>query len=106
MAFKKFDGYVAIIPATADTAVRDVIAFGTNSVGVALTSGLTGEDISVDTVGVYEFLADTSEAFAIGDIAKWDTTDKKMISTGTVTAGVIWKGKSASVAGTIYVKIG
>lgn len=107
MAIRKIiDGDVIIIPATADTLVRDVIEFGTNSIGVAQTAGLTGEDISVEIVGVYEFPATTAEAFVIGDIAKWDSNSGAMLAAGACTAGLIVSGKLAGVAGTIQVKIG
>jgi predicted RecA/RadA family phage recombinase len=103
---KRYDGNVVIIPAPADTAVRDVIEFGTNYVGVAQTAGKAGEDISVELVGVYEFPADTTEAFAVGDVAKWDSASGTMISTGATTAGLILSAKAGGVAGTILVKIG
>ena len=107
MANKVYDGNVVIIPATADTAVRDVIAFGTTNVGVAQTAGLTGEDISVEIVGIYEFVANETQAFAIGETAKWNTTTNEIDNTaGTVTMGTIYSAKAGGVAGVVQVKIG
>ena len=107
MAIRKIiDGNVVIIPATADTVVRDVIEFGTTNVGVAQTAGLTGEDISVEIVGVYEFPATTAEAFVIGETANWDDATQMALILGATTMGTIYSGKLAGDVGTIQVKIG
>jgi len=104
--FKVLDGNVVIIPAPSDVSLRDVVPFGTTNIGVAQTEGLTGEDISVELVGVYELPADTTEGFSIGDTALWDVDNKVVISTGTVTAGLILSEKVAGADGTVLVKIG
>jgi predicted RecA/RadA family phage recombinase len=103
---KVTDGNVVIIPAVADTAVMEVVPFGTHSIGISQTAGVTGEDISVDTRGVYELPATTAEAFVVGALVKWDTTTGACLALGDVNAGIVIEGKLATVAGTILVKIG
>lgn len=107
MTKKIYDGSVVTLSSAAATAVRDVVVLGTNGVGIALTSATAAsQDISVEIVGVHEFPATTAEAFSVGGIAMWDTATSAALSTGTVTMGIILKGKAAGVAGTIEVKIG
>ncbi len=103
---KIIDGNVVIIPATADTAVRDVIEINATQVGVAQTAGLTGEDISVEIVGVYSFPATTAEAFAVGDDANWDSGTGMVLIAGATYMGVVYSGKGAGAEGTVQVKIG
>jgi len=104
--FKRFEGNVMIIPAPTDTEFRGVVEFGTTNVGIAQTAGLAGEDISVELVGVYEFPADTTDAFAIGDTAKWDAGTGTIKSDGATTAGLILSSKAGGEVGTVLVKIG
>jgi len=106
MSRKVSDGFVIMIPATDDTVVNDVIEFGTHSVGVAQTAGLDTEDINVEIVGVHSFEATTSEAFAVGDIAKWDNGTDMCLIAGATTMGMVVVGKGAGVVGSIEVKIG
>lgn len=95
--------------AVVDTAVGDVVAFE-GSIGIAQTSGLVGEKISVDTVGVYELTADTASAFAVGDALGYDDALGVIVPFAHVStdrpAGYAWNTKLATVAGTIYAKIG
>lgn len=106
IAKKKTDGNVIIIKAVVDAVVGDVVELDTHAIGVAQTAGLVGEDISVDTRGVYELPADTSEAFDVGELVQWDEASQTCLSTGVGRAGYVVEGKLATVAGTILVKIG
>lgn len=105
-AVKKTDGNVIIIPATADQLNGDVVEFGTASIGIVQVDGLTGEDISVDTRGVYALDATVAEAFVIGDPVNWDAGTSKCLSTGDVLAGMVVQGKLADGTEQIWVKIG
>lgn len=106
---ESYTGEVLIMDALVDTGVLDVVEFA-GSIGVAQTSGLAGEKISVKTVGVFEMTADTASAFAVGDSVKYDNALGVIVPSahadGDVVAGVAWSAKSATVAGTIQVKIG
>jgi len=104
---KVYDGFVLMMVAIVATAVRDVVVFE-NSIGIALTAGGIGDDISVDTVGVYEGTATTADTFAVGDVVYWDNTNKEFTTTASsnTLAGVCWSAKAGSVAGTVQVKIG
>ena len=106
---KLYDGFVLIMVALVATAVRDVVVFE-DSVGIAQTAGEAGENISVDTVGVYEFPAATADVIAVGDVLYWDATAGVVTidsATGAnVKAGISWGTKAASTAGLVGVKIG
>lgn len=106
---KLYDGFVLIMVALVNTAVRDVVIFG-DSIGIAQTDGLAGENISVDTVGVYEFPAANADAIAVGDVLYWDDTNKVVTTSSNtganVRAGVSWGTKAATTDGTVGVKIG
>lgn len=104
---KIFDGFVLIMVALVATKVGDAVVFE-NSVGIAQTAGAIGEEISVDTVGVYEFPATTADTIAVGDTVYWDATNKKIttVSTSMTLAGTSWSAKAGSTAGNVYVKIG
>jgi len=102
---KLFDGYVLLMVALVDTLVRDVVVFA-GSVGIAQVAGLTGEQISVDTVGVYEFsIADATDV-AVGDAIYYDGTDATIVDTDT-PCGVAWSAKATGDGQVIVqVKIG
>jgi len=104
---KVYDGFVLMMVATVATAVRDVVVFE-NSIGVALTEGDIGDDISVDTVGVYEGTGATADTFAVGDVVYWDNTNKEFTTdpTSHTLAGTCWSAKAGAVDGTVQVKIG
>ena len=106
---KLYDGNVISMVATVATDVRDIVVFG-DSVGIALTSGATGEKISVDTVGVYEFDGATADEISVGTVLYWDATNKVVTtdadSGANIRAGVSWGVKASGVAGTVGVKIG
>jgi len=106
---KLYDGFVLIMVALVTTAVRDVVVFE-DSIGIAQTAGAVGENISVDTVGVYEFPVAIGDAVAVGDVLYWDAANGVVTvdsATGAnVRAGVSWGTKAASVVGSVGVKIG
>ena len=103
---KLYDGFVLIMIALVTTGVRDVVEFE-NSIGIAQVAGAIGDEISVDTVGVYEFDGKDSEAFAVGDVVYWDDANSEitLVSTAMTLAGVCWSVKTA-IAGKVEVKIG
>ncbi len=108
---KVYDGFVLIMVALATTAVRDVVVFGATgaglgSVGIALTAGAIGDDISVDTVGVYEFDGLNADTIAVGDILYWDGTYVTTTATANTRVGVSWSAKAGATDGVVNVKIG
>ena len=106
---KLYDGFVLIMVALVATAVRDVVVFG-DSIGIAQTAGKVGENISVDTVGVYDIPAENADAISVGDVLYWKASDKEVTtdpdSGNNIRAGVSWGAKSANVDGNVGVKIG
>ncbi len=102
---KKFTGNVLIMTALATTAVGDAVAFA-DSVGIAQVAGAIGDEISVDTVGVYEFsIADATDV-AVGDAIYFDGTDATIVDTDT-PCGTSWTAKGTGDGQvTILVKIG
>lgn len=106
---KVFDGFVLIMVALVATAVGDIVVFG-DSVGVALTEGAIGENISVDTVGVYELPVADADAVAVGDVLYYDETNKVFTtdsnSGANVRGGIAWSTKAGGVAGSVDIKIG
>lgn len=109
---KLYDGFVLIMVALVTTAVRDVVIFGgvgatgNGSVGIAQTAGAVGENISVDTVGVYEFPAKTADTFAVGAVVYYDGSEITTTATANTRAGIAWSAKASAVEGTVEVKIG
>ena len=103
---KKFDGNVLKMAATVDTVFRDVVVFD-ESIGIAQTAGLTGEQIAVEVVGVYELASTDADVFAVGDIVGYDPATGAIVADETVgKAGVSWSAKAAGVSSPILVKIG
>ena len=108
---KVFDGNVLIMTALVTTAFRDVVEFGVaggtdSSIGIAQIAGAIGDEISVDTVGVYEFTCATADDVSVGEDLYWDGTELTVVSTANFFAGKSWNTKAGAVAGTIQVKIG
>ena len=106
---KLYDGDVLVMLATADTLVRGVIVFA-DGVGIAQTAGLTGELISVDTVGVYEFPVTQANTVVVGTELYWDVADGEATTdsdTGTnKLIGRSWGIKAGTVVGSVGIKIG
>lgn len=102
---KLFDGFVLIMVALVTTAVRDVVIFE-NTIGIAQTAGAIGENISVDTVGVYEFDGANADVIAVGDVLYWDGTYMTTTATDNDLAGIAWSPKAGTTDGVVAVKIG
>jgi len=106
---KVFDGNVLMMKALVSTAVGDAVVF-TDSVGIAQTKGAIGEDISVDTRGVYEFTATDADTIAVGDVLYWKASTKKATTAdgagANIRIGTAWTPKAGSTAGLVDIKIG
>lgn len=91
---------------TEDVSVGDVIPLGTEMIGIATVSGLTGEVIAVETEKVWELTAKSSNAISVGSTVYFDTTAREITTTATdnIKAGKAVTSKTA-VAGTINVKL-
>jgi len=91
---------------TSDVNVGDVIPLGT-MVGVAVTSGLTGEVIAVKLEGVWQITATTADAITVGAIVYFDATNRVVTITATANtlAGKAVSAKAGATAGSILVKI-
>lgn len=95
--------------------VGDVVPLGLTMIGIASTSGLTGEVVALEVEGIYEINAATADAIAIGDKVYFDhinrvitiKTDTVGDGTGTkfAVAGIATSTKAESIAGTVYVGI-
>jgi len=112
---KLFDGFVLLMVALVDTLVGNIVVFE-NSIGIAQTEGIIGEDISVDTVGVYELASADADLIGIGDTLYYDeanglitiVTDTVGDGSGTLypVAGTAWSTKGAGEVLAVAVKIG
>lgn len=101
------DGKSIDITLESDVDVGDVVPLGTLMVGVANTSGLIGEVISVTTEGVYTLTAATADAVTIGAQLYFDESSRAVTTTATdnVKAGIAMSAKAGSSAGVVDVKI-
>lgn len=99
-------GEVIEFTCTADVTVGDVIPLGSNMVGIAINSGLTGEEITLEIEKVWTIKGKDDEAISIGDVVYWDATNEELTKTSTdnTKAGTALSLKNTS-AGTINVKI-
>jgi predicted RecA/RadA family phage recombinase len=100
------EGSVLDFTCTADVIVGDIVPLGVSMIGIALKSGLVGEEITLELEKVWTIKAKDTEAFAIGDVVYWDDTAKELtkVDTDNIYAGRALSAKSTS-AGTINVKI-
>ncbi|OCL99523.1 hypothetical protein AAX29_00564 [Aliarcobacter thereius] len=105
-AIEKYDGRVITYTCTKEVRVGDVIPIGASMVGIAVNSGLVGEEISLELEKVWTIKAKTADAIAVGDTLYWDDENKELTLTNTdmVYAGRAISSKTA-VAGTVEVKI-
>ena len=105
-AIEKYDGRVITYTCTKEVTVGDVIPIGVSMVGIAVNSGLVGEEISVELEKVWTIKAKDSESFAVGDTVYWDVDLKEITkdNTDNVYAGRALSSKGTG-AGTIDVKI-
>lgn len=104
---KLYDGSVLLMVALVVTAVRDVVVFS-GGVGIAQVAGAIGENISVDTVGVYEFPVTTADVVAVGTPMYWDESESEatIVSTANILIGASWGTKAGAVDGSVGIKIG
>lgn len=105
-AIEKYEGKVIPFTCTEDVKVGDVVPVGINMIGIAVLSGLTGEQISLEIEKVWTITAKSADVIAVGDVVYWDDTLKVITTdnTDTVRAGTAISSKGAT-AGTIDVKI-
>lgn len=87
--------------------VGDVVPLGTDMIGIAMSSGLTGEVIGLAIEEVYEINATTADAIAIGGLVYFNATTRAITITATsnTRAGRAVSAKAAATAGTVFVKI-
>ena len=92
---------------TADVNVGDVIPLGSEMVGIATVSGISGETIAVEIEDVFEIAAASADAISVGDLLYWDASNKVVTKTATdnTRAGRAVSAKGASTTGSVYVKI-
>jgi len=100
------EGHVIDHTLESDVNVGDVIPLGT-MVGVAVTSGLTGEVIAVEIEKVWQVTAATADAITVGAVLYFDATARVMttVATDNTLAGKAISAKAGGTAGTVYVKI-
>ena len=105
-AIEKYDGRVIPYTCTKEVTVGDVIPLGVSMIGIAVNSGLIGEEISVELEKVWTIKAKTADVIAVGDVVYWDDTEKEITkeATDNTYAGRAMSSK-ASVAGTVEVKL-
>ena len=72
------------VQVTANMIAGDVLAVGTNVIGILLCDALTGELANIATSGVWEMMRTSSSTqLTAGAVAYWDSTNKVV----TTTAG-------------------
>lgn len=105
-AIEKYDGRVITYTCTKSVTVGDVIPLGISMIGIAVNSGLVGEEISVEVEKVWVIKAKTEDAISIGDTLYWDDTNKELTlaNTNNIYAGRAISSKG-TVAGVVEVKI-
>jgi len=78
---------------------QDAVVIQGNIIGVALTSGVNGQKVTIDTEGVKRLHATTSAALVIGDELYWDSVLKQVTAssgTNTTLIGTSLSDKSIS----------
>jgi predicted RecA/RadA family phage recombinase len=105
-AVEKYEGKVITFTCVDEVIVGDVIPLGVSMVGIAVNSGLVGEEISIELERVWTIKAKDTEAIVLGDVVYWDDTLKEITKTDTdnTYAGRALSSKGTS-AGTVDVKI-
>ena len=106
-ATKIQQGAIVDYTAAATIANGDVIPL-TGKVGVALDDAVSGDVISLELEGVFEITATTADAVAFGVVLYFDATAREVTTTATANtlAGHAMSAKAATVAGSVYIKIG
>ncbi|MVB11072.1 hypothetical protein CAFE_17740 [Caprobacter fermentans] len=80
----------------ANIAYGDVVVLSSR-IGVAECGIANGEIGSVGLEGVYEFPAETTAAFAVGQKIYWDDANKRLTATeGTIFAGIAVEAKASA----------
>ncbi|RXK03792.1 MULTISPECIES: DUF2190 family protein [Arcobacteraceae] len=105
-AIEKQEGRIIDHTLTADVNVGDVIAFD-GMVGVAVTSGLTGEVVAVELEKVWTMNAKTADTITVGTKLYWDDTNEELTVTDTSNtyAGKAVSTKAGSTAGIVDIKL-
>ncbi|QKF72783.1 DUF2190 domain-containing protein [Aliarcobacter faecis] len=105
-AIEKYDGRVITYTCTKTVTVGDVIPLGVSMIGIAVNSGLVGEEISVEVEKVWIIKAKTQDVINLGDTLYWDDENKELTleKTDNIYAGRAISSKGA-VAGVVEVKI-
>ena len=102
------EGKVVDIVASADVVGGEPIDFGAR-VGIASFDALTGEDVSLQLEGVFEFTAVTADTIALGDKIYLDNVggiEATITSTANQTIGYAVTEKAGATAGVVLVKLG
>ena len=101
-------GDVINIVATSDVVGGEPVDFGAR-VGIASASALTGEDVSLQLEGVFEFTATELDVIALGDKIYLDNVGG-ILATTTATAnqtiGYATTEKAGATVGVVLVKLG
>ncbi len=90
-----------------DVNVGDVIPLGDDMVGIAVVSGLTGEQITLELEKVWKINATTADAISVGKVVYFNAATREITTTATSNcrAGKAISAKAAATAGFVYVKI-
>lgn len=101
------DGTVIDYTLSGEVSVGDVIPLGDNMVGIAVVSGLSGEQITLELEKVWKINATTADAIAVGNVVYFNATTREITTTatGNCRAGKAISAKAAATAGFVYVKI-
>lgn len=101
------DGTVIDYTLSEDVNVGDVIPLGDDMIGIAVVSGLTGEQITLELQKVWKINATTADAIAVGNVVYFNATTREITTTATdnCRAGKAISAKAAATAGFVYVKI-
>lgn len=75
-------GNVLTLPSPYDVASGGGVKSGL-IFGIACSTAESGDDVDVDTVGVYDLVKVSANAFAVGAAVYWDDTAKVATSTST-----------------------
>jgi predicted RecA/RadA family phage recombinase len=76
----RYDGCAVTVTLAANTDSGDVVIQG-SLIGIAVTSGLSGEDIAINLEGAYLLPKATGVAFTQGDRLLWDISSQHLTKT-------------------------
>ena len=102
------EGKVIDIVATADVVGGEPVDFGTR-VGIASFDAVTGEDVSLQLEGVFEFTATNADVIALGDKIYLDNVGGILATTTATsnqTIGYATTEKAGTTDGVVLVKLG